>query len=99
MDLITMGPVVAAVLEGIDAIEAVRKMCGDTEPSKAAPGTIRGDLSHVNFTVADNADKALRNIVHASGNKEEAEQEIMLWFSDNELHSYKTVHDKHILHE
>jgi nucleoside-diphosphate kinase len=99
LKLITSGPVVAMALEGIGAIEIVRKMVGETEPKAAAPGTIRGDYAHVSFSYADNVGQAIRNIVHASGNKEDAKYEIPLWFKKDELHSYKTVHDKHILHE
>jgi nucleoside-diphosphate kinase len=99
MSLITMGPVVAIVLEGINAVEVVRKLCGTTEPSSALPGTIRGDYAHVNYAYADKADQAIRNIVHASGNLEEAKSEIKLWFKDDELHSYTSVHDVHILHK
>jgi nucleoside-diphosphate kinase len=99
MDLITMGPVVAIALEGVSAVEIVRKICGTTEPSAALPGTIRGDFAHATFGYADKVDKAMRNIVHSSGNKEEAKYEIKLWFKDNELHSYPTVNDVHILHK
>ena len=99
LDLITMGPVVAMALEGIDAVAVVRKMAGETEPKSAAPGTIRGDFAHVNYAHADAVQKAIRNLVHASGNVEEAKTEVALWFGSDELHSYKTVHDVHILHE
>lgn len=99
MSLITMGPVVAFVLEGISAVEAVRKICGTTEPGAAAPGTIRGDFSHATFAYVDKIDQAIRNIVHSSGNSEEAKAEIKLWFKDNELHAYTSVHDLHILHK
>ena len=100
LDLITMGPVVAMVLEGINAIEVTRKLCGITEPFAAAPGTIRGDFAHVNYRYADTiVDQAIRNIVHASGNKKEAKEEISLWFKKDEIHSYETVHDFHILHK
>jgi nucleoside-diphosphate kinase len=99
LDLITMGPVVAMVLEGINAVEIVRKMTGETEPGAAAPGTIRGDFAHVSFKYADANEVAVRNIIHASGNKEEAKTEVKLWFSKEELHTYETVHDKHILHK
>src|SRR5690349_19119815 len=49
IDMLTSGPVVAVVLEGVEAVEQVRKMVGTTEPKAAAPGTIRGDFSHVSF--------------------------------------------------
>ncbi len=46
IDMLTSGPVVAMVLEGIEAVEVVRKMIGDTQPKTSAPGTIRGDYAH-----------------------------------------------------
>jgi nucleoside-diphosphate kinase len=95
LKFITSGPVLALVFEGINAVENVRKMVGGTEPKTAAPGTIRGDFAHVSFAHADHADKAIENLIHASGNVEEAKMEVVLWFKDEELHSYKTVHEAH----
>ena len=95
LDFITQGPVVAMVIEGVEAIELVRKMVGSTEPKSAAPGTIRGDLTHVSFGMADQQSKTIPNVVHASGNKEDAEHEVKLWFGIEELHKYKTVHEAH----
>lgn len=87
------GPVVAVCLEGSSAIEVTRKMIGDTEPKKALPGTIRGDLAHHSYHCADVRNVSVRNLVHASSDKNEAEREIQLWFKPEELHTYKTVHD------
>ena len=95
--LITVGPVVAMVLEGVEAVEQVRKMVGATEPKKAAPGTIRGDYAHVSYGFADEKGIAIKNLVHASDAVETADKEIALWFKEEEMHSYKTVHDVHIL--
>lgn len=92
-DFMMLGPVIAVVLEGVEAVELVRKMVGDTEPKKAAPGTIRGDYAHMSIPHANAKDTGLPNIVHASGNLEEAQQEIEHWFSGQELHEYKTVHE------
>lgn len=94
---IISGPVVAMVLEGIDAVEIVRKMVGPTEPKSAQPGTIRGDYAHHSYSYADKKGIAIKNLIHATGTKEEAKQEIALWFSKEELHSYATVHEKHTL--
>ena len=91
----TEGPVLAFVVEGVNAVENVRKMVGGTEPKSALPGTIRGDYAHISFAHADTQDKAVPNLVHASGNEEEAKSEISLWFKDEELHTYKTVHEMH----
>ncbi len=89
------GPVIAFVLEGIEAIALVRKMVGTTEPKAALPGTIRGDYAHVSFAHADKKDMGIPNIIHASGNVEEAEQEVAHWFSEAELFDYESVHDKY----
>lgn len=82
-------PIIAVVLEGIHAVELVRKMVGSTEPSKSAPGTIRGDFAHSNFAYANGEGKTLPNVVHASATKEEAEKEITLWFDADEMYSYE----------
>jgi len=94
---ITQGPVLALCLEGVQAVEIVRKIVGTTEPRASPPGTIRGDFAHVSYAYADSKDIGIKNLIHASGKPEEAELEIKLWFKDQELHSYKTVHDVHIL--
>ncbi len=67
---VTSGPLVALVLEGDEAIEVVRAINGATDGRKAAPGTIRGDLSLSNR----------ENLVHGSDSPESAEREIALWF-------------------
>ena len=95
--MITEGPVVAMAIEGVHAVAQVRKMVGDTEPQGAAPGTIRGDFAHVSYDYADKKGIAIKNLIHASGSKEEAVTEIKLWFSKNELHSYSTVHQVHTM--
>jgi nucleoside-diphosphate kinase len=95
----TMGPVIAMVLEGVNGIDLVRKMCGPTEPKSAAPGTIRGDFTHVNYAFADKSKQAIRNVVHRSGSLKEAEFEIYHWFNDDELFTYDSAHDLHILHK
>ncbi len=88
-DYITQGPVVAMVIEGMHAITTVRKIIGHTYPIEALPGTIRGDFS-VDTPSAANAEKrVVKNIIHASGNPEEASHEIEHWFSPEEIHSYK----------
>ncbi len=99
MKYIVSGPIVAMAIQGIDAIENVRKIAGDTESKKALPGTIRGDFSHMSFDHADEKDIALKNIVHSSSNKEEAKSELAVWFSPKEIISYRRSEDDHILHE
>jgi nucleoside-diphosphate kinase len=96
VNFITEGPVIAMVLEGVNAVEIVRKIVGPTEPKAAAPGTIRGDFAHVSYAYADAKKSVIRNLIHASGDAEFAKKEIDLWFKKDELHSYKTVHDVHL---
>lgn len=94
LDLMLDGPVIAMVFEGVEAVALVRKLVGTTEPKSALPGTIRGDFSHMSFGFADSAKKGIPNLIHASGDPEEAEQEIGHWFSDDELYSYNVLHEK-----
>ena len=96
LKFMTTGPVMALCLEGVNAVEVVRKLVGGTEPKSALPGTIRGDFAHMSYADADGQNKAIENLIHASGNAEEAKQEIALWFKAEELHSYKTAHEVHV---
>lgn len=97
VDFMVSAPVVALVLEGPHAIEIVRKIRGHTLPLKAQPGTITGDYSFDSSSLANSSGRPIRNLVHASGNVEEAEFEIGLWFKKSELFSaYDTVHQKHM---
>lgn len=89
------GPVLALVLEGVHAIEVVRKLVGPTEPKAALPGTIRGDFAHQSYSWADSNEMVIRNLIHASSNADDAKREIELWFNPKELHAYKTVHEMH----
>ena len=94
VEMMSEGPVIAMVLEGIEAVSFVRRMVGATESKSALPGTIRGDYSHMSFTHADKEDVGLPNLLHASGDPEEAKIEIAHWFSESELFDYETVHEK-----
>lgn len=81
IDYVTAGPAVAMVLEGKDAVAVVRAMMGATDPSKAAPGTIRADLAqHIG-----------RNVIHGSDSRESAEREIALFFRPEEIADYETT--------
>ena len=67
---ITGGPMIAGVLEGVEAVSAARQVIGATDPIEAAPGSIRGDLGlEVTF-----------NLVHGSDSDASAEREISIWF-------------------
>jgi len=90
------GPVIAMVLEGVEAVALVRKLVGPTEPKSAAPGTIRGDFSHMSFVCADDQGKGIPNLIHASGDPEEAAKEIAHWFTDDELYTYEAANEKFV---
>jgi nucleoside-diphosphate kinase len=72
---ITSGPIVAAVVEGRQAVEVVRRLMGDTDPLKAAPGTIRGDFGM----------EVQENLIHGSDSVENARKEITLFFNEKEI--------------
>jgi nucleoside-diphosphate kinase len=97
IEMLTSGPIVAMALEGVEAVEIVRKMVGTTEPKAAAPGTIRGDYSHVSFKHADSKKMGVYNLVHASGSAEEALVEIAVWFSKEELHDHRPGYTRHTI--
>lgn len=94
--LMTSGPVIAIVLQGVEAISQVRKMVGETEPKSASPGTIRGDYSHISFAYADGHKKGIANLIHASGDPKEAAKEISHWFTEDEIYDYKISHEDHV---
>jgi nucleoside-diphosphate kinase len=94
VDYLTSGPLVALVLEGAHAISVVRKMCGFTLPAFAEPGTIRGDFSITSPIIANELKSAVRNIVHASSDQEEASYEINYWFSEEELSVYESAAER-----
>lgn len=94
LELMTESPVIAIVLEGIEAVSHVRKMVGaNVDPKEAAPGTIRGDFTHMTRDFANSRKGTLPNIIHASGDTNEAKAEIALWFDPSELHDYTIVHE------
>ena len=94
VNMMMMGPVVAMIWEGVEAVEIVRKMVGTTEPKSAAPGTIRGDFAHMSFSYSDSVDIGVPNLVHASGNIDEATAEIKHWFKEDELFDHQSLHQK-----
>ncbi|MGH7927612.1 MAG: nucleoside-diphosphate kinase, partial [Candidatus Binatia bacterium] len=98
MRYLATGPVVAMVLEGNTAIPTVRNIIGGTNPLSADIGTIRGDLTIDDFSQADTESRAVRNLMHASSEPTEAEREIKVWFTKDEIYQYQTVMDK-VLHD
>lgn len=85
------GPLVAAVIEGVGAVVIVRKMIGNTLPALAKPGTIRFKFAFGDAKSANTVGSPTKNIIHASGNREEAATEIACWFQPEEVVDYTTV--------
>jgi nucleoside-diphosphate kinase len=94
VEFLKSAPVLAMILEGELAVSLVRKLVGATEPASSLPGTIRGDLAHDSYRLSNSQGRPLRNLIHASGTLDEAKQEIPIWFSESELHTYEHVNDR-----
>lgn len=88
------GPVVAMVVEGLQAVDMVRKLAGHTLPYKADVGTIRGDFSVDSPVIANTERRAIHNLFHASETKEEAAAEIKLWFGEDATFEYDLGNDQ-----
>jgi nucleoside-diphosphate kinase len=86
LSFITSGPIVAMIWEGREAVSVVRSIMGSTDPLKAAPGTIRGDLA---------LDLGM-NLIHGSDSPARAETEMALFFDGAELHRYERTVDRWI---
>ena len=82
VDFMASGPIVAMVVEGNEAVKNVRRIVGHTLPSKAEPGSIRGRFSCDSPSAANEEKRPVTNLIHASGEVEEAEFEIGLWFPE-----------------
>lgn len=80
VEFMRSGPIVPMLVSGNRAVETVRKLVGHTLPTSAAPGTIRGDYSTDSADLANDEARPIRNLIHASGDPEEAAREIKLWF-------------------
>ncbi|MFH1610374.1 MAG: nucleoside-diphosphate kinase [Patescibacteria group bacterium] len=94
VEFLTVGPVVAMVWQGNAACEIIRKIVGGTEPTSSDVGTIRGDYTVDSYKMANLDNRAVRNLIHASEVPEDAEREIKIWFSENEILKYILVQDK-----
>lgn len=90
----TESPVVALVLQGNQAVAIVSRTVGGTEPLTADIGTIRGDYSIDSYSHSTLEDRGVKNLIHQSESVEEAEREIKLWFTDNEIHDYVTAQER-----
>jgi nucleoside-diphosphate kinase len=88
---LTSGPVVAMVWQGAHAVKIIRKITGGTEPLTSDVGTIRGDFVLDSYSMSDTDNRAVRNLIHASGSPVEAEMEIKHWFKNDEIIDYRLV--------
>lgn len=93
MDYVNSGPVVAMLVEGYHAVDNVILLAGSTMPVSAPPGTIRGDFSTDSAAYSNVEQRGVKNIVHISGSIEEAEFEKTIWFSPEEILSYKRAEE------
>lgn len=91
---LSAGPVVAMIWQGNNATALVRKITGGTEPASSDMGTIRGDFTLDTYMIADTDQRSIRNLIHASGNVEEAEKEIPIWFKPEEILAYRLIADE-----
>ena|SRR3989344_2780086 len=91
---ISTGPIVAMVIEGAHAIAHIRKIRGGVNPLSADIGTITGDFSIDSYFISDLDERAVRTLVHASGNVEEAENEIKIWFGEKDIFDYDLAIEK-----
>lgn len=89
IDFMMSAPVVKMIVQGVHAVDVVRKIAGDTMPYKADMGTLRGDFSIDSPALANKEKRAVMNVVHCSETPEEAEHEIKHWFGDAVVNDYK----------
>jgi len=90
----TCGPVVAMIWEGNQAVNIVKKLVGGTEPLTSDVGTLRGDLTLDSYDLASIDERAVRNLIHCSDKPAEAEREIKIWFSNDEIIKYSNIQEK-----
>lgn len=90
----TAAPVIALVLEGNQAVAVVTKLVGTTEPATSDVGTIRGDYTVDSYSHSSYENRAVRNLIHCSESPEEAEREIAIWFTEDEIMQYVTAQER-----
>jgi nucleoside-diphosphate kinase len=93
LDYLSSGPMVKIIVKGIHAISMVRKLVGKSIPGEAEMGTVRGDFSVDDATAANKDKRSIRNILHASEDREEAEHEMKFWFAAEDIFDYKRAED------
>ena len=91
---LTSGPIIIMAWQGAHAVSIVRKITGGTEPLTSDVGTIRGDFVLDSYQMSDTDGRAVRNLIHASGSVEEANNEIKHWFKKDELINYRLVQEQ-----
>lgn len=91
---LTSGPVLAMVWQGSEAVDVIKKITGGTEPLTSDVGTIRGDFTVDSYHLADTDERAVRNLIHVSVSPEEAEKEIPIWFSEDEILKYRLIQER-----
>ena len=89
VDFMSSGPVVKMVVQGVHAVDMVRKLAGNTQPYMAEMGTIRGDYSVDSALAANKEKRPILNLVHASETQEEASHEIEHWGMKDKIYTYQ----------
>ena len=97
-DYLVGKPVVAMVIEGNEAVANVKKISGATSPTDADPSTLRGKYCSDSYDLADSKKRAIKNILHVSGDKNDAAREVKLWFKEGEFVEYRRV-DEALLYD
>lgn len=93
IDFMVSGPMIKMVVQGVHAVDMVRKICGNTLPNLAEMGTIRGDYSVDSPVLANAGKRGVHNIIHASETQEEATHELEYWFSPEDIFEYKRAEE------
>ncbi|MFA5080342.1 MAG: nucleoside-diphosphate kinase [Candidatus Paceibacterota bacterium] len=94
VNYMTSGPLVMMIWQGNKAVGIVKKIVGGTEPLTSDVGTIRGDFTLDSYELANIDGRAVRNLIHCSDLKEEAEREIKVWFTEAEIMKYRLVNEE-----
>lgn len=90
----TAAPVLVMIVEGNKAVDVITKLVGTTEPSTSDVGTIRGDYTVDSYGHSSFENRAVRNLIHCSESPEEAEREIAVWFTKDEIMQYTTAQER-----
>jgi nucleoside-diphosphate kinase len=89
-----LGPIVGIIVEGNQSVAIVKKLVGGTEPTTSDVGTIRGDFTIDSYGISNTDGRAVRNLIHCSDKPEEAEREIKIWFTPEEIINYRLVQEE-----